>query len=247
MIRILTVFALIFNFCTCASIVVAQRNEKDTAAAPIFEILLLFASKDVRVEVGISDEHFLPLDKLFRNCGDQLPTTADYVLMEPPERAEALKSIERRTNELDREAGSLADELLSPEQFSRLIGLYIQQEGALALLNPIVSKRLSLKETQIQEIEKKLAELRNCKRSLTRKLTEAAELEASQPHPATKEYNKLQSLKKELESALQFDTDAGMREVESILEPSQRERLVAIRGERFIRQGSPLRRLTFGW
>lgn len=115
----------------------------------------LLGMDEVKKELKVTDEQADEVKK----ASDEARSGIDFSNfrdMSEEERAEAMKSFQAATDKVDGELSSILD----PDQFKRLLGLYSQQQGAMALTNKQVSSELGLSEETVAKLKAKEEETR---------------------------------------------------------------------------------------
>lgn len=119
------------------------------------ELLGLLSAPEVRKEVKLSDEGYAAVEKLqqesreamqglFRNFGRDA-SEAD--------REKARTEMTARMKESNEKAQALLEEVLPPEGYDRLLGLYVQLRGDSAASGELVAKKIGLADADRQKVE----------------------------------------------------------------------------------------------
>jgi hypothetical protein len=126
------------------------------------ELMMLLSAPEVRKEVKLSDEGYAAIEKLQQENQEAMRAAFGGFRRDASdeERKKASEQMTQRMKEMNEKSQALLDEVLPPEGFDRLLGLYVQLRGDSAVTGELVAKKIGLAEADREKIEQALDKAR---------------------------------------------------------------------------------------
>jgi hypothetical protein len=171
---------------------------------------------EVREEIELTEEQVESIKKAAdeqranRDRGDR-PNFRD---MSDEERQKAMAEMRQRAEKEAKEAKAKLSEILLPHQTERLDQIVLQMQGAMALINDDVAKKVGLSEKDIENVKQAAEQAQQSMREQMRELFGGTDRAAM--------FEKMQELRKKSDE-----------DVLAVLSSEQREKFEDLKGEKF--------------
>lgn len=119
------------------------------------ELLMLLSAPEVRKEVKLSDESYAAVEKLQQENRDAMQSLFRNLGRDASDadREKARDEMAARMKASNEKAQALLEEVLPPEGYDRLLGLYVQLRGDSAATSELVAKKIGLSEADREKIQ----------------------------------------------------------------------------------------------
>ena len=140
----------------------AKQNNERLRPQQLF-LLQLLMSPIVQQEISLDDEQTTALTDLRQQLGEKMKELQQRAIATRRERDEkkrqdALAKASEEFESIFREGDELLEEILVPNQLSRLKGIYLQKVGPKAFMQGWVEDELDISESQRKELQKVMEE-----------------------------------------------------------------------------------------
>jgi hypothetical protein len=124
--------------------------------------MMLLSAPEVRKEVKLSDEGYAAVEKLQQENQEAMRAAFGSFRRDASdeERAKAREEMTQRMKAMNDKSQALLDEVLPPEGFDRLLGLYVQLRGDSAAAGELVAKKVGIADADREKIEEAVNKVR---------------------------------------------------------------------------------------
>ena len=119
----------------------------------------LLMMEEVREELKLSEEQVEELNTLREQAMGDTPRPQDWRGLSDEERREAFGKLQEQMQKAGETMNSKLEEVLDPDQYDRLLGLYAQRSPAEALTNKTIAEKLGLNDEKVNKLKEVQEEL----------------------------------------------------------------------------------------